>query len=80
MNVAGLVTVTPPGGVDHQRLPRLKTGIVAVAAAFGLACSLGSAGADAQREWFVGSGVRDGVLENGQIVETPPQTSGCTSD
>jgi hypothetical protein len=51
---------------------------IAVAAAFAFACSVASAGADAQRECSWGASTVMATFENGQIVETPPQTFGCT--
>jgi hypothetical protein len=50
-----------------------------VAAAFAISCAVGSAGAGAQQECSWGASSVTATFENGQMVETPPQSSGCTS-
>ena len=55
---------------------RSKKFAIVVAAAFALACSMGSAGAQGECSW--GASSVTATLENGQFVETAPQTSGCT--
>jgi len=51
---------------------------VAVTAVFAISCSVGSAGADAQHDCSWGASSVTATFENGQIIETPPQRSGCT--